>query len=85
MSAFHPSRTWPLKHHCRRRHQLLVFTNPVGEGLRQGATIAEVDWPREQQAVGTQELQFFLGRLAQDLVEPEEGPELPPGETPPPE
>lgn len=37
------------------------------------------------EAVGTQELQFFLGRLAQDLVEPEEGPELPPGETPPPE
>jgi len=37
------------------------------------------------EAVGTQELQFFLGRLAQDLVEPEEGPELPPGETQPPE
>src|SRR5437773_7525365 len=37
------------------------------------------------EAVGTQELQFFLGRLAQDLVEPEEGPEIPPGESPPPE
>ena len=33
-------------------------------------------------AVAHQELHFFLGRLAQDLVE-EEGPELPPGETPP--
>ena len=31
-----------------------------------------------------QELQFFLGRLAQDLVEPEElGPEIPPGEQEP--
>ncbi len=30
--------------------------------------------------MASQELQFFLGRLAQDLVEPEEGPELPPGE-----
>ena len=30
-----------------------------------------------------QEIQFFLGRLAQDLVEPEPEPELPPGEKPP--
>jgi hypothetical protein len=37
------------------------------------------------EAVASQELQFFLGRLAQDLVEPEDGPEIPPGETPPPE
>ena len=27
-----------------------------------------------------QELQFFLGRMAQDLVEPEAEPEIPPGE-----
>jgi hypothetical protein len=27
-----------------------------------------------------QELQFFLGRMAQDLVEPETEPEIPPGE-----
>jgi hypothetical protein len=27
-----------------------------------------------------QELQFFLGRMAQDLVEPEPEPEIPPGE-----
>src|SRR5207302_2409106 len=33
--------------------------------------------------VANQELQFFLGRLAQDLVEPEESPEIPPGETAP--
>jgi hypothetical protein len=33
--------------------------------------------------VAEQELQFFLSRLAQDLVEAEEPPELPPGETPP--
>jgi hypothetical protein len=32
------------------------------------------------QPVAAQELQFFLGRLAQDLVEPEEEPEIPPGE-----
>ena len=30
--------------------------------------------------VANQELQFFLGRLAQDLVEGEEPPEIPPGE-----
>ena len=30
-----------------------------------------------------QELQFFLGRLAQDLVEPEPEPEIPPGEKEP--
>lgn len=30
--------------------------------------------------VAHQELQFFLGRLAQDLVEGEEPPEIPPGE-----
>jgi hypothetical protein len=30
-----------------------------------------------------QELQFFLGRLAQDLVEPEQEAEIPPGEQPP--
>ena len=30
-----------------------------------------------------QELQFFLGRMAQDLVEPEPEPEIPPGEKPP--
>ena len=35
------------------------------------------------EAVGTQELQFFMGRMAQDLVEPEEEPEIPPGEKPP--
>lgn len=34
-------------------------------------------------AVAANELQFFLGRLAQDLVEPEEEPELPPGEKEP--
>ncbi len=34
-------------------------------------------------AVAETELQFFLSRLAQDLVEPEEEPEIPPGETPP--
>jgi hypothetical protein len=34
-------------------------------------------------AVAAQELQFFLSRLAQDLVEGEPGPELPPGETMP--
>ena len=33
--------------------------------------------------VASQELQFFLGRLAQDLVEPEQEPEIPPGEKPP--
>src|SRR5207253_5839233 len=33
--------------------------------------------------VANQELQFFLGRLAQDLVEGEEQPEIPPGETAP--
>jgi hypothetical protein len=33
-------------------------------------------------SVAVQELQFFLGRLAQDLVEEEE-PEIPPGEKPP--
>ena len=31
-------------------------------------------------AVVATELQFFLSRLAQDLVEPEEEPEIPPGE-----
>lgn len=36
-------------------------------------------------SLAEQELQFFLGRLAQDLIEPEGGPELPPGEVPPPE
>jgi hypothetical protein len=30
--------------------------------------------------VASQELQFFLSRVAQDLVEPEEEPEIPPGE-----
>jgi hypothetical protein len=34
-------------------------------------------------AVAQQELQFFLSRMAQDLVEPEPEPEIPPGETPP--
>ncbi len=33
-------------------------------------------------AVAEQELQFFLSRMAQDLVEPEPEPELPPGEEP---
>ena len=33
--------------------------------------------------VAQQELQFFLGRMAQDLVEPEPEPEIPPGEKPP--
>ena len=31
--------------------------------------------------VATTELQFFLSRVAQDLVEPEQEPEIPPGET----
>lgn len=35
-------------------------------------------------AVAQSELQFFLGRLAQDLVELDEGPEIPPGEKPKP-
>jgi hypothetical protein len=30
-----------------------------------------------------QELQFFLGRLAQDLIEGPDAPEIPPGEEPP--
>jgi hypothetical protein len=34
-------------------------------------------------AVAEQELQFFLSRMAQDLVEPEPEPEIPPGETGP--
>jgi hypothetical protein len=34
-------------------------------------------------AVAEQELQFFLSRMAQDLVEPEPEPEIPPGEVPP--
>jgi hypothetical protein len=34
-------------------------------------------------ALAEQELQFFLGRLALDLVEPEPEPEIPPGEKPP--
>ena len=33
--------------------------------------------------IAEQELQFFMGRMAQDLVEPEEEPEIPPGEKPP--
>jgi hypothetical protein len=33
-------------------------------------------------AVAEQEMQFFLSRLAQDLVEEEPEPEIPPGETP---
>ncbi|MGH7214359.1 MAG: hypothetical protein ACREIT_06315 [Tepidisphaeraceae bacterium] len=33
--------------------------------------------------VASQELQFFLSRLAQDLVESDLEPEIPPGETPP--
>ena len=33
--------------------------------------------------VAQQELQFFLGRMAQDLVGPEPEPEIPPGEKPP--
>jgi hypothetical protein len=34
-------------------------------------------------AVAEQELQFFLSRLAQDLVESDAEPEIPPGEAPP--
>jgi hypothetical protein len=34
-------------------------------------------------SVAAQELQFFLSRVAQDLVEPEPEPEIPPGEHPP--
>src|SRR5882724_8053371 len=34
-------------------------------------------------AVAEQEMQFFLSRLAQDLVESEPEPEIPPGEAPP--
>ncbi|MGF1634585.1 MAG: hypothetical protein ACFCVE_12100 [Phycisphaerae bacterium] len=34
-------------------------------------------------AVAINELYFFLGRMAQDLVEPEDEPELPPGEQEP--
>jgi len=33
--------------------------------------------------LAVQELQFFMGRLAQDLVEPEPEPEIPPGEAEP--
>jgi hypothetical protein len=33
--------------------------------------------------VAQNEIQFFLGRMAQDLVEPEPEPEIPPGEKPP--
>src|SRR5436305_10108188 len=33
-------------------------------------------------AVAGTELQFFLSRVAQDMVEPEEEPEIPPGEQP---
>ncbi len=33
--------------------------------------------------VAQQELQFFMGRMAQDLVEPEDEPEIPPGEKQP--
>src|SRR3954469_9308839 len=33
--------------------------------------------------IAEQELQFFMGRLAQDLVQPGEEPESPPGEKPP--
>jgi hypothetical protein len=33
-------------------------------------------------AIASEQIQFFLGRLAQDLVEPEPEPEIPPGETP---
>jgi len=33
--------------------------------------------------LAVQELQFFMGRLAQDLVEPEPEPEIPPGESEP--
>lgn len=33
--------------------------------------------------VALQEIQFFLGRMAQDLFEGEPEPEIPPGETPP--
>ena len=35
-------------------------------------------------SVAVQELQFFLGRMAQDLVEGEPEPEIPPGEQQPP-
>jgi hypothetical protein len=31
--------------------------------------------------IAAQELQFFLSRLAQDLIEGDVGPEIPPGET----
>jgi hypothetical protein len=31
-------------------------------------------------AIAAEQIQFFLGRLAQDLVEPEPEPEIPPGE-----
>jgi hypothetical protein len=34
-------------------------------------------------SVAVQELQFFLGRLAQDLIEGEPEPEIPPGEKEP--
>ncbi len=34
-------------------------------------------------SVAVQEVQFFMGRLAQDLLEPEEEPEIPPGEKSP--
>src|SRR5688572_29159569 len=33
--------------------------------------------------VADQELMFFMGRMAQDLIEPEPEPEIPPGEKPP--
>jgi hypothetical protein len=34
-------------------------------------------------AIAAEQIQFFLGRLAQDLVEPEPEPEIPPGEKEP--
>ena len=43
-------------------------------------TISAIPLPA---AVAAQEIQFFLSRLVQDLVEQEPEPEIPPGEEPP--
>jgi hypothetical protein len=61
----------------------------ITEGERRGEDSAE-DHSHQYdirdplpESVAAQEIQFFLGRLAQDMVEPEPEPEVPPGETPP--
>ena len=56
---------------ARRRLAPKTIPTPTTCATRCPATLA------------VQELQFFLGRLAQDLVEPEPEPEIPPGEKEP--